>query len=219
MNVRTKLNGSLINVLAAVCLSGFSLGAFAETYEISITNVTRGESFTPRLATTHIGGNLFTVGEPAIDEIVDMAEGGDVSGLMTLLESAPEIITDVVTDDGLLDPGVNSVFTIEGNPGEVISLVAMLIPTNDAFVAVNALALPSSGSVTYRALVYDAGSESNDELCANIPGPVCGGTPGSPEDDGEGFVHVHAGIHGVGDLPPENYDWRNPGAIVTITLM
>ncbi len=148
-----------------------------------------------------------------------MAEGGDVSGLMTLLESAPEIITDVVTDDGLLDPGMNSVFTVEGNPGEFLSLVAMLIPTNDAFVAVNALVLPSSGSVTYRALVYDAGSESNDELCANIPGPVCGGAAGSPEDDGEGFVHIHAGIHGVGDLEPENYDWRNPGAIVTITLM
>jgi hypothetical protein len=36
---------------------------------------------------------------------------------------------------------------------------------------------------------------------------------------GEGFVHVHRGIHGVGDLKPIGRDWRNPVATVSIRLV
>ncbi|MGH8621200.1 MAG: hypothetical protein ACRET3_03595 [Burkholderiales bacterium] len=39
---------------------------------------------------------------------------------------------------------------------------------------------------------------------------------GKPEGDEEGYVHIHAGIHGIGDLPPEVRDWRNPVARVAI---
>jgi len=45
---------------------------------------------------------------------------------------------------------------------------------------------------------------------------VCGGVGGSPGIGGEGFVHIHAGIHGIGDLLPARYDWRNPVAKVVI---
>ena len=30
--------------------------------------------------------------------------------------------------------------------------------------------------------------------------------------DAEGFVHVHAGIHGGGGLDPAMHDWHNPTA-------
>lgn len=62
--------------------------------------------------------------------------------------------------------------------------------TNDAFAALNAVPLPASGSSTHNILIYDAGSEPNDEVCANIPGPVCGGEGDSPNVDGEGYVHI-----------------------------
>ncbi len=63
----------------------------------------------------------------------------------------------------------------------------------------------------------DAGSEPNDESCANIPGPQCNNGQGSsPTTSGEGFIHVHAGIDGVGDLTAADYDWRNPMASVTV---
>jgi hypothetical protein len=94
----------------------------------------------------------------------------------------------------------------------------MLVPTNDAFVAVNAVDI-SGGSVNVRALAYDAGTEANDELCANIPGPpnVCGGEGfNASRKNAEGFVHVHRGIHGIGDLNAAVYDWRNPVARVSI---
>ena len=63
---------------------------------------------------------------------------------------------------------------------------------------------------------YDAGSELNDELCLNIPGPVCGGAGGSPEAGGEGYVHISGGISGKADLAAATYDWRNPTAKIVI---
>ena len=38
------------------------------------------------------------------------------------------------------------------------------------------------------------------------------GAPGG----GEGYVHIHAGIHGVGNLNPALRDWRNPVAKISI---
>ncbi len=44
----------------------------------------------------------------------------------------------------------------------------------------------------------------------------CGGEGGSPDADGEGYVHIHAGIQGIGDLTSADYDWRNPTARIVI---
>lgn len=193
--------------------------ALADSFSVTVTNVTRGQFFTPRLITTHSAGNFFRVGEPALDEIAAIAESGDVAPTIALLDTAPEFVTAVEVGADLLAPGASQEVVIEGNAGDVLTVLSMLIPTNDAFFAANAVSLPESGSVTVNALVYDAGTEPNDELCANIPGPVCGGEGSSLDVDGEGFVHIHAGIHGIGDLPAENYDWRNPGARITITKL
>ena len=73
------------------------------------------------------------------------------------------------------------------------------------------------GSWSLTALPIVAGSEINDELCSSIPGPHCMGEGYSP-DGGEGKTHVHSGIHDVGDLPSDAYDWRNPVATVDIRL-
>ncbi len=66
-------------------------------------------------------------------------------------------------------------------------------------------------------------AELNDELCANIPGPpgICGGvgpSPGENNDGDEGYVHIHRGMHGIGDpkLTADVYDWRNPVAKITV---
>lgn len=45
----------------------------------------------------------------------------------------------------------------------------------------------------------------NDEFCSNIPGPHCGGE-GYSVNDGEGYVHIHAGIHGTAELSSADYD-------------
>lgn len=206
---------SIASALIALC----TFPAFADTYEISVSNVTRAQAFTPRLAITHSAGSVFTPGETAIEELVAIAEAGDLAPMMELNENSGDLSTDLQVGEGLLNPGDTQTITIEGNPGDLLTLLTMLIPTNDAFIGLNAVALPTSGSISYNAMVYDAGSETNDENCNNIPGPVCGGTGLSPDDDGEGFIHIHSGIHGTADLEAATYDWKNPAAIVTVSKL
>ena len=189
------------------------------TYEVTLTNLTPGQTFTPQLVVSHPASiALFQVGEPAIDELGILAEGGDTGPLMNLAMGAGAYAT---TIDGLLGPGEATSAMISGQEGEVLSIAAMLIPTNDTFVALNGMPLPSSGSVTYYLKAYDAGTEENDQQCSSIPGPLCGGEGVSePADGDEGFVHISNGFHRLpgGALRPENYDWRNPVATVTVTV-
>ena len=48
--------------------------------------------------------------------------------------------------------------------------------------------VPRHGSATYFSSGLDAGTELNDELCANIPGPpgICGGVGPSPGENNDG---------------------------------
>ncbi len=185
-------------------------------YEVTITNITRGAFFTPILVASHRSGvSLFTLGQPASDELAILAEGGDVEPLAQTLRANPRVL-DVADSGGLLMPGQSVTVRVAARAADRISLAAMILPTNDGFIALNGMEVPRFGSLTVRVPGYDAGSEPNDELCASIPGPQCGGEGNSPTAGGEGFVHIHAGIHGIADLKPELYDWRNPMASVTI---
>ena len=53
-----------------------------DAYEVTITNLTRGQSFTPILVASHRGNvGLFAVGTPADEGLATLAEGGDVGPL------------------------------------------------------------------------------------------------------------------------------------------
>jgi len=204
-------------VAAATLASG---AAMAQTgVEITVTNLTRGQSFTPIFAASHTGEvALFRLGEPAIPALAELAEGGSPGPLMDLA-AASRAVTDYTASEGLLGPGESITLILNSRPNDRISVAAMLIPTNDTFFAANGVTVPPQGTVTVRAPGYDAGSEPNDELCDNIPGPVCGGEGNSPDAGGEGFVHITAGIQGIGDLEPADYDWRNPVADIVIRAL
>jgi spondin N len=187
-------------------------------YEVTVTNITPGQTFTPRLLVTHPASvSLFQPGEPASSELEQLAEGGDTGPMLDMVVNVAE---DAVTMPGLLEPGQSMTATIRARGrSRYLSMTAMLLPTNDTFVGVNGLKLPNTGSVTYMAPAYDAGTEENDQLCANIPGPLCGGQAGSDAASGdEGFVHISNGFHDLGGdaLTPGAYDWRNPVARVVV---
>jgi hypothetical protein len=78
------------------------------------------------------------------------------------------------------------------------------------FFAARKVRIPLKGKVHVYANAYDAGSEANAELCEHIPGPPCGNGGVRNIEGAEGYVHIHAGIHGIGDLEPDKADWRNP---------
>lgn len=189
-------------------------------FEVSITNISASQVFTPILVASHEAGiRVFDLGEPASDELETIAEEGNPGPLAMALESMMEV-RDVATADGPLPPGQTLTMTVEaGGRFKHVSVAAMLVPTNDAFFSITDVKGPrGQDTVTAFSPAYDAGSEPNDELCVNIPGPpdVCQGVGVDLDEDGEGFVHIHRGIHGIGGLDAATFDWRNPVAKIEI---
>ncbi|RLA43650.1 MAG: hypothetical protein DRR06_09320 [Gammaproteobacteria bacterium] len=210
-------------ILVGIALASVfaSTAAIAAQYEVTITNVTEGTLFTPILVVSHTPGvSLFELGQPASEELVAVAEGGDIAPFVTALEADSRVV-DTADSGDVLSPGASVTVTVEGPRNGQISLVSMLLPTNDGFIALNGVVVPKNPyrSVTYYSPGYDAGSEVNDELCDSIPaGGPCEPEVSNGNTPEAGVVHIHSGIHGHGDLVPSESDWRNPAAAITITL-
>jgi len=220
--VRANLVLALGFAMAAAVSFPVAAARDGPLYEVTITNATYGQQFTPLLLVTHRSSlRLFEVGTPASPGLATLAEDGNVGPLRAVLDGEPAVNM-TAAGAGLTNPGTTVTLTIRGHPlRDRLSIAAMLIPTNDAFVALNAVDLPVNGSATYTARVYDAGSEINDEKCSSIPGPnfdECGGPGGGgTPGNGEGYVHVHRGIHGVGNFFPADRTWQNPVAFIRVT--
>jgi len=163
---------------------------------------------------------LFELGAAPSDELAALAEGGDTAPLKAVLDGLSKQVFATAQTEGLLEAGKSVEIEITASASaRFISMASMILPTNDAMMALDTVALPTWGYRRYYASGYDAGSESNDELCASIPGPTCGGDGAFTEVNGEGFVHISSGIQGIGDIDAAKYDWNNPVAVITIERM
>ncbi|MDQ3625445.1 MAG: spondin domain-containing protein [Verrucomicrobiota bacterium] len=202
-----------------LAIAGVSQG---ERFEITVANLTTGQTFTPILAASHGQGmRLFDEGQPASQQLEILAEDGATGPLKSLLAGNP-LVRDI-TDTGMnpLPPGQSVTLTVRTDGAfDHISVAAMLVPTNDAFFAINGMRMPAGDdAATFESVAYDSGTESNDERCASIPGPpnVCRGEGFNPSRAGaEGTVQMHGGIRGGGDLNAAERNWRNPVARVTV---
>ncbi len=185
-------------------------------YEVTITNVTRGQIFSPALVVSHtMNTSLFELGQRANSALALRAEEGDNSMLLQSLGQNPDVL-DSRSDTGPLMPGASTTVTVASEPGlGLISVAGMLVSTNDAFYSVRAIPLPQSVPITVFARAYDAGTEANSEDCAFIPGPPCGNAVHDPSP-AEGYVFVHAGVHGLASLDAAERDWRDVVAQITI---
>jgi hypothetical protein len=185
------------------------------TYEVTVTNLTRGQVLSPLLAATHDDSvHLFEIGAPAAPELVLLAEDGDNGPLAAFLE-ADSGVGSVALGAGLLPPGHSETLTVHtGGRRDRLSLAGMLVSTNDTFAALDGVRIEDGLTVLGHA--YDAGSEANSEDCAFIPGPPCGNGGVRDTAGAEGFVHVGNGIHGQGSLDPAEFDWRGPVVRVTV---
>jgi len=206
--------------VSGLLFAGSATADGKNSYDVTITNLTRGEIFTPVLvASTARDSKLFTLGAAASGELEIIAESGNPVPLSNSL-IATGAAMDVVTSAGVLAPGKSVTLTVKtSHKYRHITVASMLVPTNDAFFAVNGIRTPKGHkTLTVYSPAYDAGTETNDELCDAIPGPpfICTGE-GVSAAGGEGYVHIHAGIQGVGDLIKANHDWRNPVAKITIS--
>ncbi|MFT4806889.1 MAG: hypothetical protein ACI9LX_000205 [Paraglaciecola sp.] len=231
MNKRTK-------ICAASALVFASSHSFAADVTIDIQNLTQGMYFTPIAAVAHTPDtSLFEVGEEASPEIQEMAEGGSLAGLITI---ATSISADILTEPtvGPLGPTKSvsgSFMTADGNT--VLSVVAMILPSNDGFIGLDNWTIPTeAGTYTVYLNAYDAGTEANDELVgggapgiAGMPAPpfLTLGTGGSGVTSAisNTNIHIHPGnigdddtTGGISDVTNTIHRWLNPVAIVTVTV-
>lgn len=185
------------------------------TVEISLTNIS-SVVFTPpifALCRKRIEP-IAKIGKPASEQLEPLAEGGDTSGLATLFEDNN---CTSVSHSGAVAPGEMISVEITGSRRDYLHFASMLLPTNDGFIY-------SSGHKAWRIKrrgglglnSYDAGTEVNDEMCSNIPGPQCGGEPFNAAREDNNFVRPHPGIQGFSDVSAEMYSWGDPVALIKV---
>lgn len=191
------------------------------TYEVTIMNLTRGQIFSPATVVSHNKGftPIYKMATPASSELAQVAEDAMADPLQAMLLADP-MVNDVQTATGAggpILPGETATVTITTDGGrDRLSLVGMLVSTNDAFYGLSHIDLPVNGAKFMFVQAFDAGTETNTETCELIPGPPCGSGGQRDVAGAEGYVHVHAGIHGIGDLDAATYDWRSSVAKVKI---
>lgn len=238
--MKIKQLGLSVGLSAAILSTSFASVASAADLSIEIENLTRSTFFTPLVVAAHPAGtSLFELGEVASSEIQSIAEGGDTSGAETLLTGIGAT-QDNNPASGLLAAGESTTATLntDGTANVLLSIASMVLPTNDGFVALNAIEIPSTaGTYVYYARAYDAGTEANDEIVGSgtpgqagfpAPGPVAAtlGTGGTGVTaSAEGFIHVHRGVlgdtdaaGGESDIDSTLHRWLNPVAKITLTV-
>jgi len=230
---------ALLAAAALVLLAAAPASAAAQrTYEVTITNLTSGQAFTPPLIATHRGStHLFQVGASANLGTQEIAENGNLAPMIAALAADPAVSAFVAAAAPLVPDGTphsgdfadSVTLTITAGPGaQFLSYESMLICTNDGFTGVDSLKLPNQvgASVSVTGAGYDAGTEINTEDFADIV-PPCQGLIGvSSADTGTGttnpalaeggVIHHHAGIMGGNDLLPAVHGWIDPVVEITV---
>ncbi|GAL27238.1 hypothetical protein JCM19239_2050 [Vibrio variabilis] len=103
---RTQLG---LAITSASLLLGAGSAAAADL-EITITNATKGIYFTPLIVAAHNSDLvMFRTGQAASAELESMAEGGDISGLASVIGNAGGVVVEDPAP-GILNPGVSTTF-------------------------------------------------------------------------------------------------------------
>lgn len=192
------------------------------SYEVTVTNLTYGQPLSPVGVALHDEGQFWMVGETASTELEYLAEGGDNSQLLGL-----SVVNASASGDAPFGPGASQTVTvtIEDTTDSKLSLVTMLVNTNDAFTGLNAIDLSGlmvGDSWSSYAGVYDSGTEANSEMAGTIPGPADGGTGFDAARDDVDFVGKHPGVVSQDDglatsVLTQAHRFDNPAVYITIT--
>jgi len=233
MKINSKLAATTLPLLLASTITS------AQTVDVKISNLTQAMFFTPLLVSAHDDSqHLFESGAVATAELTAMAEGGDISGLVTSSEALGALSVENPAS-GLLAPSTATMVS-DFNTGTngFLSITAMLLPTNDGFVGLDSWAIPEEvGTYTIFLNAYDAGTEANDEIvnggdAVGVPGIPAnpggnGGTNGTGVTTNESNqnIHIHRGnigdtdaAGGVSDVDSRIHRWLNPVAKVVVTV-
>lgn len=203
-----------------LCFTAATVAARAEQVTIQITNRASENGFflAPVWVGFHNGSfDLFDAGSPiaAGGALERLAEDGDPEPLQSEFAAAVAggiggfiLVPEGFEDVPVLEPGEQGTLTFELDPVKhrYMSFAAMLIPSNDAFIANDApqmielfdAAGTFQGRQTFSILgteVWDAGTELNNEMDAAFlsqTAPDTGVTTADPVQSHPGFIGSYA---------------------------
>jgi hypothetical protein len=192
----------------------------ARTWRVTVENLTPtgSQPLSPPLFVVHgQRADVWSVGEIANHGVAAIAEDANNAPLESALPSLPGV-RDVFTGaGGPIPSGELRSYLVQANGGrDRLTLLTMLVNTNDAFTGLDSLQFRDRGTMVFR-MAYDAGSERNNELVSHIPGPCCN-NPFVRDPEGA-LIAPHPGIAGVGDLDPAVYNWTGPAVKITVELV
>jgi hypothetical protein len=211
---------ALMAVIALALAAVAAPSAAAESdkrWRVTVENLTPAGSqpLSPPLLAVHSRRiDVWSVGELASHAVAAIAEDANNGPLESALDADERVLDAFTGAGGPIPPGDSRSFEVvtSRNFGR-LSVVTMLVNTNDAFTGLDSVKLAGQGR-TLSQMAYDAGSERNNELKAFIPGPCCG-NPFVRDPEGAAIA-PHPGITGVGDLDPAVYGWTDPAARISI---
>jgi len=236
--LRTALLGTAL-IAGTIALTPAAMaGNKDRMYRVTIQDATLGQPLSPPVIATHTGafhlfdlGPVPTIGDDDYDlyfALATVAETGYPFHLLAEVSASYGVWEAQVVGGSPLPHGqsISTTISASGN-SKYLTAASMLGRTNDAFWALRGVELPRGigDTARYFANGYDAGSEANDESVATV------GALGMPTDgddgmsgagintNGEGYIVVHPGVHGVGGaggLDPAVDDWRDPVVELTI---
>ncbi len=217
---------AVILPIAAATTAGAQSTNEEATYTVLFRNITDGQYLTPPNFAAHTRDvDVFQLRQPASAGVQAAAENGGVPILAAELSTAVDDAgfgVSGVGGDAPLGPGESTSFEFS-TTADRLSVVSMLICTNDGFAGLDSLRLPrfDEGHRVVRLRAYDSGTEANTENRADlVPAPVCGDGGGTGESDPSlaegGVIRYHRTIRGTGDLPA-SFDWTGRVAEVVIT--
>jgi hypothetical protein len=196
--------------------------AAAKTWRVTVTNLTPpgggppgSQPLSPPLFVVHSSrADVWSVGEIANHGVAAIAEDANNAVLESALPRLAGVKSVFTGAGGPIPSGQSRTFTVETSGRfNRLSLLTMLVNTNDAFTGLDSLRLSGHGG-TLTTMAYDSGSERNNELKSHIPGPCCN-NPFVRDPEGA-LIGPHEGITGRGQLDPAAYDWNGPAARITI---
>ena len=220
----TRLAAPALALLLAAC-GGDGSGSGTGTgepmrFEVGVTNLTAGQPLSPVAVVVHEPDYAaFEVGASASTALEQLAEGGDNSDLLAAAEEA-DSVSGTASGAGPIAPGASETVTVESPAGEAadrrLSVVSMLVNTNDALAAVDGVdlsGLATGDSMTVNGGSYDSGTEANTETAGTMPGPAASGGAREGFNTTRDDVRdaVHAAVLGA------RHRWDDPVVRVTIT--
>lgn len=204
------------------------------TFTVEVTNLTLAQPLSPVAVMMHQAGfNSFIDGEPASLALELLAEGGDNTDVLGEAAAAAEFLASASSVGPIPPLAVSAPIELSFPSDQLddvrLSVITMLVHTNDAFSGSNAFNISNmevGDVVRLNGPTWDSSTEANTEAGTDMPGPDFGGEGFNPvRDDAFDRVHFHQGVvtnasleSGFADSDlEERHRFDNPSTRIVVT--